>query len=245
VTADLKHRRLKDHLLQLIDRDLRAHERLPTERDLASQFEVSRMTVRRALEQLESEGRVYRIQGAGTFVTEPGIAKTIELTSFSEDMRRRGLRPGSTLLVAELTAAGGEIGYALGLSPAEHVYHLERVRTADGVPMCVENVYLPAGLVPGLLDRPMTGSLYEVIESRFRIQPDRAEQIVRATVLAEREAGLLGVPAFSAALHVERTAYDARGRAVEQAVSTYRSDRYSYHLTVRRPNRTPTPPTTE
>jgi len=236
MSADLKHRQLRDHLRELIDRDLRAHERLPTERDLAKQFDVSRMTVRRALEQLVSEGRVYRVQGAGTFVTEPGIAKTIELTSFSEDMRRRGLRPGSTLLVARLTTAGAEIGYALGLSPAEEVYHLERVRTADGVPMCIENVYLPATLFPGLLDEPMTGSLYEVIERRYRIQAERAEQVVRATVLDEREAKLLGVAPFSAALHVERTAFDQRGRAVERAVSTYRSDRYSYHLTVRRPD---------
>jgi GntR family transcriptional regulator len=90
------------------------------------------MTVRQALERLELERRVYRIQGAGTFVAPPSINKSIELTSFSDDMRRRGPQPGSRLRVAESVPAGAEIGFAPELSPPAPVTHLARVRTADG-----------------------------------------------------------------------------------------------------------------
>jgi GntR family transcriptional regulator len=228
--AGTKHELLRTHLGRLIDHELAPHDRLPTERDLAQEFGVSRMTVRQALERLEHERRVYRVQGAGTFVAPPAINKSIELTSFSDDMRRRGLQPGSRLRVAESTPAGAEIGFALGLSPSARVVHLERVRTADGVPMCVEHAYLTEALVPGLLDQPLDGSLYDVLRDRYRISLVRAEQTIRATVLDETSARLLEVPPFSPALLVERTGYDQRDRPVERAISTYRGDRYTFQI---------------
>ncbi len=88
-----KSERLRQHLVEVIGRGLEPHSRLPTERDLATEFDVSRLTVRRALDRLEHDGLVYRVQGAGTFVAAPRIAKSVELTSFSEDMRARGLEP--------------------------------------------------------------------------------------------------------------------------------------------------------
>src|SRR5690348_1123160 len=103
--TETKHEVLRAHLEGLIDAELGPDERLPAERDLALQFGVSRMTVRQALDRLERERRVYRVRGAGTFVARAPITKGIELTSFSEDMRRRGLRPGSRLRVAEAVAA--------------------------------------------------------------------------------------------------------------------------------------------
>jgi GntR family transcriptional regulator len=229
-----KYERLRGHLRRLIDNDLAAHDRLPTERDLAEQFGVSRVTVRRALDDLENEHRVYRVQGAGTFVAATPIAKTIELTSFSEDMRLRGLTPASRLLVAETVPAGAEVGVPLRLSPADEVVHLERVRTADGVPMCLERAYLAHNLVPGLLAADLAGSLYEVLEDRYHIRLVRAEQRIRATVLVAAEAALLDVPPFTPALLVERTSYDQRDRPVERACSTYRADRYSYQVTLHR-----------
>lgn len=228
--ARTKRELLQNHLGRLIDHQLAPHDRLPTERDLAEEFGVSRMTVRQALERLEQERRVYRVQGAGTFVAPPAITKSIELTSFSDDMRSRGLRPGSHLRVAEQIPAGADIGFALNLTPAAPVIHIERVRTADGEPMCLEHTYLADAAVPGLLDEPLDGSLYDVLRERYRITMVRAEQTIRATVLDQITADLLAVPAFSPALLVERTAYDQRDRPLERAVSTYRGDRYSYQI---------------
>ncbi|MDG4833269.1 GntR family transcriptional regulator [Solwaraspora sp. WMMD1047] len=230
-----KHEQLRSHLQNLIERQLAPHERLPTERDLAQEFGVSRMTVRQALERLENERLVYRVRGAGTFVARPAITKSIELTSFSDDMRRRGLQPGSHLRTAESVPAGASVGFALGLSPSHEVVHLERVRTADGVPMCVEHTYLSAAVVPGLLDQPFDGSLYDLLRDLYHIRLVRAEQSIRATVLEEETAGLLQVPPFSPALLVERTTYDQRDRPVERATSTYRGDRYAFQIEVVRP----------
>ncbi|GAA4249352.1 GntR family transcriptional regulator [Dactylosporangium darangshiense] len=233
--TETKHEVLRAHLEGLIDAELGPDERLPAERDLALQFGVSRMTVRQALDRLERERRVYRVRGAGTFVARPPITKGIELTSFSEDMRRRGLRPGSLLRAAEAVAAGAEVGVALGLRPGDEVYHVARVRTADGAPMCIEDVYLPAGAVPGLLELPLDGSLYEALYLRYHIRLIRADQSIRAVVLDRDAAALLDVPAFSPALLVERTAFDQRDRAVERAVSTYRADRYAFEAEIVRP----------
>jgi len=230
--AQTKSERLRQHLVAVIDAGLEPHERLPTERDLADTFEVSRLTVRRALDRLERDGRVYRVQGAGTFVSEPRITKSLELTSFSEDMRARGLQPGSRLARVATVPAGARIGYALGLSPAEEVLHVQRVRMADDAPMCLEDVYIPRALVPGLEDFVGTDSLYDSMEQRYGLVIDRADQIIRATVLDPAVAALLEAPAFSPAFQVERTGFDDRSRAIEFAESLYRGDRYSYEISV-------------
>lgn len=225
---------VRAHLTDMIDAGLAAHDRLPTERELADDLGVSRLTVRRALDRLEQTGAIYRVQGAGTFVSEPVITKSIELTSFSEDMRARGLRPGSQSSTTERVAAGPRVGDALGLDATSIVVHLQRVRTADDSPMCLEHSYLDADLVPGLAD-PLGGdSLYAILESEFSIAPERADQTIKATVLDPSTAQLLGVPPYSPALLVTRTAYDVRGRAIEYAESLYRADRYSYEISVTR-----------
>ncbi|WP_197094194.1 GntR family transcriptional regulator [Nonomuraea sp. SBT364] len=231
--AEGKSARLRRHLLSLLRDKLAPHDRLPTERSLAEEFSASRLTVRLVLDQLELEGRVYRVQGSGTFASEPRIAKSVELTSFSEDMRARGLRPGSLAVTEERIPAGAEVGYALGISPAAEVLHVRRVRTADGEPICLEHSYLPSALVPGELGEALRGSLYEELAGHG-LAPRRAEQTIRATVLDPADARELRVPAFSPAFLVQRTAYDARGRAVERALSLYRADRYSYELTIYR-----------
>lgn len=163
-------------------------------------MDVSRVTVRRALDQLERERKVYRVRGAGTFVAPPPITKTVELTSFSEDMRRRGLRPGSRVISVEQGPAGGRIGAALDLSPAEPVVRITRVRTANDQPMCVERSAIPSFIAPHLVEDRLDGSLYELLGHLYKVRIERAEQILRASVLETEEAALLAVPVFSAAL---------------------------------------------
>lgn len=224
---------LREYFVEHISR-LSPHARLPTERELVRDFKASRMTVRRVLDRLEAEGFVYRVQGSGTYVAGPGIVKTIELTSFSEDMRGRGFQPGSRLLSAASGPAGAQAGYLLGISPVDEVVRIRRVRTADGTPMCLEEATIPSALVPGLLDRPLEGSLYDLLETRYELQMERAEQTVRATVLDPAAAELLDAPPLSPALHVERVSRDHGGNAVELATSLYRGDRYLYEMALRR-----------
>ena len=229
-----KHEIVREHLLGLMEERLGPHDRLPTERELSETLDVSRLTVRRALEQLTSEGRVYRIQGSGTFVAEPPIRKSDTLTSFSEDMRARGLTPSARLLVAEETIAGAVQSWKLGISPGEPLIHIVRLRLADDVPMCLEDVHVVRSHAPDLLDHPLDGSLYDTLASVYGVAIARAEQNVTATVLDEGDARHLAVPALTPALEVERVTYDEQGRCVELARSLYRGDRYSFQATLHR-----------
>ena len=234
-----KGAQLRAYLLGLIEAELKPHEKLPTERELAESFGVTRLTVRRALDQLGYEGRVYRTQGAGTFVSEPRIAKSVELTSFSDDMRARGLVPGSLFAETREVAAGAELGARLGISPRDLVAHIYRVRTADGEPMCIENTYVPASLAPGLAAQAVDGSLYQLMAETYHLRPEKAEQSVHATVLEPDAARRLGVAEFSPAFKVSRVAFDARNRRIEYAESVYRADRYSYDFVIYRTTRDP------
>ncbi|MFJ5520897.1 GntR family transcriptional regulator [Streptomyces griseoluteus] len=229
-----KHAALRAELLALIDDGMRPHQPLPSERELMQRYGVSRMTVRRAMERLCTEGRVYRVQGAGTFVADPStISKSLHLTSFSEDIRGRRMIPGSRLLVMERTEADLACARDLFLTPGTPVVHLERLRLADDEPMCLENSWLPEDVVHGLLDEGEPPSLYAWLD-RVGAAPVHADQTIRATVVDTRQAQLLGVPAHFPALQVERVARDVKGRAVERAVSLYRSDRYDYRLSISR-----------
>ncbi|MFI7447988.1 GntR family transcriptional regulator [Nonomuraea sp. NPDC049714] len=230
----VKSTELRRHLRTLLRERLAPHDRLPTERSLAEEFSLSRLTVRRVLDELELAGQVYRVQGSGTFVSEPRIAKSVELTSFSADMRARGLAPGSLAVTVERVPAGAEVGYALRISPSEEVLRVRRVRTADGEPICLEDVRLPTALVPDDLGEALHGSLYEELSGRYGLVPHRAEQTITATVLDQDSAQALKAPPFSPAFLVRRTTFDARGRAYERAESLYRGDRYAYELTIYR-----------
>ncbi|MDA4892238.1 MULTISPECIES: GntR family transcriptional regulator [Microbacterium] len=233
--AGTKHERVRRHLEEVIDQGLAPHERLPTERELAEALEVNRQTVRRALDELERDGLVYRLQGAGTFVSATRISKTFELTSFSEDMRMRNMRPGSQSVDIALATAGQTAGYALQLSPGAPVVRIRRIRTADDVPICLEECALAASAVPGLEEGIHGDSLYDDLRSRYGLTAVRADQEIHAIVLDEQQAEALQTPAFSPAFLVKRTTYDARSRPIEYAESVYRGDRYSYQVSIARP----------
>jgi GntR family transcriptional regulator len=232
--AETKHEQLRSALLSLIEQDPRRERALPSERDLAAEFGVSRMTARMAVEELADQGFVYRVQGRGTFVRQPWVSKSLALTSFTEDMLARGMRPATKVLASAERPAGAAAGHDLQISPAEPVVFVRRVRLADGVPICLEAVELPAALVPGLLGEALTGSLYDLLASRYRIRITHAEQRIRATVLDQDEADLLGVAPVSPALLVERVSLDRAGRPVERARSVYRADRYDFRVAVDR-----------
>jgi len=207
---------------------LRPGESLPPERELASLTGLSRVTVRRAVQTLVEAGRLVQRRGSGTFVA-PRVEKVEQalslLTSFSEDMARRGKAGRSLWLSRAVHAPSPEEVMALGLGARDRVARLERVRTADGVPLAIERASLSTAILP---DPEVVGSsLYAVLAERG-LRPVRAVQRISAASLGAADAGLLGVPAGAATLRIERISYLPSGRVVEFTRSLYRGDAYDF-----------------
>jgi GntR family transcriptional regulator len=214
-----KHEQVRRYLIDALSHELGARDRLPSERAIAERLGVSRPTVRRALERLAAEGRLQRVHGSGTFATQSPI---------------RAPEPSARLLAAREALAGATRSWRLGISPREPVWHVERVRLADDVPMCVESIAIVKALAPTLLEHSLEASLPDVLAEHYGIDIVRAEQSISATVLEAPTATLLDVPALSAALLVERVSWDQHGRRVEVTQSLFRGDRSAFAVTLRR-----------
>ncbi|HDR9762399.1 MULTISPECIES: GntR family transcriptional regulator [Burkholderia] len=209
----------------IVDGSMKTGESFPPERELAAQLQVSRDTVRRAIEELIRQGLVEARQGAGTFVAARVEQPLTEITSFSDDMLRRGFRPGSHWVKRELRRPTPEESLALGLAPDSVVMHLERVRTADAVPMAIERAVLAADLLGGNLE--FGDSLYGALNAAG-ICPVKALQRLRAELASAPDADLLGIRGGDPVLHIERRSFSVEGRPLELTRSFYRGDRYDY-----------------
>jgi len=221
-----KQRETRERVLELIE-PLGVGDAIPSERQLGSDLGVSRLTVRAALDELVREGYLVRRRGAGTFVAEPKVAKGIDVSSFSEDMRRRGLVPASRTLDLRSVPAGARLGRMLHVSPAEPVLAIKRLRLADGEPMAIELLNVRASLVPGLTgDDLERSSFYDLLASRYGVEIVGGTQTVEPTVTNDEESVALGVPLHSPALLFERVTRAGTGDVVEFTTSTYRGDRY-------------------
>jgi GntR family transcriptional regulator len=198
---------------------------LPAERDLASDFNVSRITVRKALDGLVAEGLLVRRQGSGTFVSTRVQKNFAKLTSVSEDMRARGRTPHSVWLKRAEGTVTPEEALALRLSPGTPVLRFHRIRFADDAPMALELATVVASALPSL--DAVDTSLYEALE-RSGHRPVRALQRLRAVLLTEDQAELLKAKAGDPGLLVERLGSLRDGRAIEFSQSYYRGDIYDF-----------------
>jgi GntR family transcriptional regulator len=221
-----KQSETRDQVIELIEQ-VGVGGALPSERQLSVDLGVSRLTVRAALDQLVREGYLMRRRGSGTFVREPKIAQELTMTSFSEEMRRRGMTPGSRTLSLSTTTAGAHLGRSLRVSPSERVVVAKRLRLADGEPMAIETLHVPESLVPGLTPEDLDqGSFYELLASRYGITIVGGTQTIEPTVTNEEESAALDVPLHSPAFQFERTTRSNTGEIVEFVRSIYRGDRY-------------------
>lgn len=205
------------------------HTLVPSERELGEAHGVSRMTARKALALLEQEGLVYRRPPRGTFVSEPRL--TFEIGSFSADVRRAGKTPSAVVDSAELIPAAASVAAALGLTPRTPVHALRRLRSADGVPIAVESSYYPAALTPGLLDRPLTGSLWALLDTEYGVRPVHARATVESVVIDDTTCLRMGVRSASPGLLLTRTTRDADARPIEYARDLYRADLARFEVT--------------
>jgi GntR family transcriptional regulator len=220
-----KHAQLREILRRLAEQELTPGSAIPSERDLADRYGVSRITVRAAVGQLVAEGLLTRAKGRGTFTARRRVDIQLHLESFTDDMRRRGLVPATEVLGCGEEVPPESATTALGLAPGEPSFRLFRLRRADGVPLAVERGWYNPRYVPGLDRHDLSGSLYTLIAQTYGLQLDDARQTVWAEVADADTARLLEVRKGSALL-VFRRVSSAAGRPVEDMTSWYRGDLY-------------------
>ncbi len=206
---------------------LKAEEALPSERDLAQQLGISRVTVRKAIAGLVDKGILVQRWGSGTFIAPtPRVEQPLSrLSSFTDDMQARGLTPSARVLERTSGPPSPAEAMALGLSPGDQVSRLRRLRLAGDTPMAIEHAVIPARYLPDphIVDQ----SLYAALNARGH-SPRRALQRLHAVLLDEDQASLLDVVAGSPALYIERRSFLEGGEPIEFTASYYRGDAYDF-----------------
>lgn len=226
-----KHVQLSDLLAESARTELDPGSAIPSERDLMARYGVSRATVRKAIDGLVTTGLLHRVQGKGTFVARPRLESRLHLASFSQDMRRRGLTPSTRILTIEEERPSLEVAGLLDLGADELVWHLHRVRLADDQPVAEENGWYAAAALPGLGREDLTGSLYELLATRYRLPVTRAEQTLWGETADATTAKRLAAPVGTPLLVFRRVSWSGT-TPVEHVVSRYRGDRYELHMSL-------------
>lgn len=211
-------------------------ERLGAERELAARLGVSRSTLRSALDALETAGAVRRVRGrsGGIFVAERRVERDLtSLTSLPAYLRRQGFQSGARVLSTATVGADAETAAALDVPEGALVLEVVRVRLADEQPISLERARFPADRFPGLLDRSLSGSLYELLEAGYGLHPSEAEERVEVVGATAAEARVLEVRAGAPLVAIARTAWSADGRPFERSHDLFRADRVRIVVRVR------------
>jgi len=211
-------------------------DRLPPERQLCQDFDVSRSTLRQALGELEERGLISRHQGRGTFVTRPRMQLPIVgVFSIRDAMEAHGMKMTTRVLNVDVIEASRQIATDLACLPGDEVVYIERLRIGDGEPMVLDTAHLPATLFPGLETMDLERrSLYEILETDYGHSVAEAQETLEPVILTPRECGLLGVPPHTTALLTRRVTSDSGGAVVALGHVLLRGDRsrYLYKRTV-------------
>lgn len=225
-----KHVEIERHLRAVIE-DAQPGDRLPSDTDLCDRFGVSRMTARQAVRTLQGEGLLVRRRGQGTFATEPPRVhrQMGTLLGFSEEMHRRGLRPGARVLATGVREATRTEAAALSIPRPSRVGFVERLRLADDIPVAIELAVLPPGL-RGVIDADLaTGSIFSALRE-LGWAPAVATGTLTARLTTDEEAELLGLPTLAVLMVERRTIFNADGVPVERSETRYAADRYVFDV---------------
>jgi GntR family transcriptional regulator len=235
---------VKGHLAEMLAR-LAPGDALPPERALAESFSTSRTTVRQALRELAIEGRLVRMHGRGTFAALPKVAQPLQLTSYTEDMRRQGLASRSRLLSVDYVPADDQLAERLEVRRRSRVLRVKRLRLAgrplpaagtppqaepvSDEPMAIETTHLEAARFPGLAKHLGDSvSLYALLAEPYGVHLAQAEETIETVPAPPHEAELLEVTVGYPMLLLTRLSRDNAGRPVEYVTSFYRGDRYKF-----------------
>jgi GntR family transcriptional regulator len=219
----------RHRLLDLISTGaLRPGDKLGTERELAARLSVSRSTLRQVLAVLAQAGVVRRVPGraGGTFVAHSKVDRDLSvIVGLPEYLRRQGFVAGTQVLSATMTGADDVTAASLDLAAGSLVVDIVRIRLADGVPISLERARLPADLVPGLLELPLGGSIYDLLDQRSGMRPQDVVEHLEVVEAGADEAALLGIADRAALLAITRTSRTADGVPFEFSNDLFRADR--------------------
>lgn len=221
---------LMDDIIKKIDaEEYQEHEKLPSERGLCEMFDVSRITVRQTLQELEREGYIYKLHGKGTFVASKSYNQNlVKLYSFTEEMKRLGKHPTTQVLSFQMITVDQRLASKMNLEPFDEVYQVVRLRLADGEALMYETSYLPKQVFPYLTkedfeQRPM----YDVFLEDYQIGVTKAIERFSPTSVRQKEADYLKAPVDQPAMLVKRFAYH-NDKLIEYTVSVARGDKFDY-----------------
>jgi GntR family transcriptional regulator len=213
--------------------DLRAGERLGSERELAERFAEPRSALRAALEVLEAQDLIRRTMGrqGGVFVSDGRIERHLNtILGVPEMLRQQGMRSSTSILRSTVELAGPGEQRALHLPSGANVYRIVRVREANGRPWSLDTSVVPADLTPGLLSHDLTRSLYEILRTEYGLEAEHAEETIDVQEADSYVASVLGIETGSSLVQIWRTTIATNGAVMEFAHDLFRGDRTRVHL---------------
>ncbi|MFO7632200.1 MAG: GntR family transcriptional regulator [Caldilinea sp.] len=227
---------IKELLQQQIEAGVFAvGERLPSERELSDSYHVSRMTARQALRLLQQSGLTRTQVGKGTYVSRKIDQDLRELTSFTQEMANKGLRPSSRVLFAEVRPADAETAARLSAQLGEEIIVLSRLRLADEKSIAIETAHLRHAFCPHILASHdfARESLYQVLQGQYGLRLVWASQIIAARMPDANERAVLDIRAHAPVLSLMRVTYDEHDHPIEYVRSCYHGERYQLHTVLR------------
>ncbi len=210
--------------------ELRTGDQLPPERELSQSFLVNRLTLRRALRQLQEQGLLARRRGAGTFVTQPKIEREVgQLVLVSSSQERRGYQPGTHMVLCEQRPATAAVAAQLALPEGAAIYFIQRVRLLNGEPVILERLHTAAALCTGIEQHDLQHrSILEVLASEYGRQLGSTQQSLEPALATRADAALLGIRAGEPVMLERRRSLDRSGAPLEYGEDVYRGDRFRF-----------------
>lgn len=223
-----KHRQIIEALTAEIQEErLKPYDRLPSEKELCAQWQASRSTVRKAMDQLADRGKIFRVPGKGSFVAFPKILhQTSQILSFTEKMKAQGLEVETKLILKEMIEPNEEIAAALKLAKSARVLKIQRLRIVKGEPMVLQTAFMPANICENLMKEDLESkSLNNLIQEQCGIRLSRSDIWVEAPMISPKERKLLGNPRVPLFLAVVGLTFDQYDKPVRFSRGVFRGDR--------------------
>ncbi|MFC4402179.1 GntR family transcriptional regulator [Gracilibacillus xinjiangensis] len=220
---------------QIQNGELQPGELIPSERIYTEKYDISRMTVRQAINNLAQEGLLVRMKGKGTFIAEQKIQQTLKgITSFSEEMKQKGREPGSRVISLKEINADRFMANKLDIDNDAKVLKLKRVRLADQIPVAFETSYMPKDTVGQMKEEDFANSFYEYVENVLHFHITHGEQDIESTLAEQEDKEYLGLEDGAPILLIKRLTYISGNKPIEYVRTAYHADKYKYKLSLPR-----------